>query len=73
MDIKHPEYEASQADEFELLDLRGSRLARIDVGALGTGTHMIDFAAGRTLEPGLYFIRLQQSGANKTMRVAFLR
>jgi hypothetical protein len=39
-----------------------------DVTALGVGSHRIDLAAGRRFRPGVYLLRLTQSGREVTAR-----
>lgn len=58
------------AARIELLDVNGRRVAEREVGSLGAGRHTLDLAGGRRVEPGLYFARLWQAGASRTVRVA---
>jgi hypothetical protein len=46
----------------EVMDLRGRRVLRRDVGKLGAGEHRLGWDGGASLAPGLYWIRLSQSG-----------
>lgn len=57
----------------ELLDVAGRTLDVRDVGAMGAGAHVVELAAGRTLSPGLYFVRLRQGGQQRLERVTVLR
>lgn len=50
--------------ELELPDISGRRVLSHEVGSLGAGQHTIDFAQGRRVAPGLYWVRLVQ-GANR--------
>jgi hypothetical protein len=54
----------------EVLDVMGRLVTRRDVGSLGAGSHVVDLAAGRTLAPGLYLVRLRQGGNARVTRVA---
>jgi len=56
----------------ELFDLAGRRLVAREVGAFGAGAHRVDLAAGRRFAPGVYLLRLTQSGVTRTARVAVL-
>jgi hypothetical protein len=56
----------------ELVDLAGRRVASRDVGALGAGWHTVDLAEGGAIPAGLYFVRLEQGGNTKTLRVTVL-
>jgi hypothetical protein len=51
-----------------LLDVSGRRLAEMEVGALGTGRHVVEL--GRGLTPGLYLVRLTQGAQVRVLRVA---
>jgi hypothetical protein len=52
-----------------LHDVSGRRLASREVGALGAGSHTIDFAHSKDLPAGVYYLRLQQETRTATQRV----
>jgi hypothetical protein len=52
----------------ELFDVAGRRIVSHEVTALGAGLHRIDLAAGRAFRPGVYLLRLTQSGRAVTAR-----
>ncbi|HXJ63882.1 MAG TPA: T9SS type A sorting domain-containing protein, partial [Actinomycetota bacterium] len=54
----------------QLIDVTGRRLLARDVGEVGVGRHSLDLAPGRRLEPGLYWLRLEQGGREVRARVA---
>jgi len=56
----------------ELLDVAGRALVTRQVGAMGPGDRSIDLA-GRSMPPGIYFIRLTQAGTQVRARIAVLR
>jgi hypothetical protein len=51
----------------------GRQVMDRDVGALGPGRHLLRFGDGRSLRPGLYFIRLEQGPKVVNRRVCVLR
>jgi hypothetical protein len=53
----------------ELIDLSGRRVFSRDVGALGAGSHHLEIDAARSFAPGMYFLRLAQSGRMLSSRV----
>lgn len=55
----------------ELLDVSGRRLA--DRLVTGAGAQVVNLAEGRTLEPGVYLVRLTQGGRSLTARVSIVR
>jgi hypothetical protein len=57
----------------ELMDVAGRTLASEPVGAMGAGTHSFEFAGGKALPPGIYFLRLSQGRSEVRTRVAVLR
>jgi len=57
----------------ELLEVAGRRVTEREVRALGPGRHVVELAAGRTLAPGLYFVRLLQGARVRVERVATLK
>ena len=57
----------------ELLDVVGRSLASRQIGAMGPGDHSIELAVSRPMPPGIYFVRLTQTGTRVRMRVAVLR
>lgn len=54
----------------ELVDISGRRWLDQPVGTYGAGQHQIDLATAGRYPPGLYFVRLSQSGRTATSRVA---
>lgn len=56
----------------DLFDSAGRRVASADAGALGAGRHSVTLGEGR-LEAGLYWARLVQGGAVRTLRAVVLR
>ena len=58
----------------ELLDIAGRRLAKLDVGTLGAGAHMVDITPlGHRLAPGLYWLLLTQREKTVTAKAAVVR
>lgn len=57
----------------ELLDVRGRVLATQDVGALGSGPHLVTLTAPGRLPAGLYFACLRQGRERRTLKAAILR
>jgi hypothetical protein len=66
--LKHP-----GPARLELLDVAGRVLASAQVGTMGPGRHSADLAGGKTLLPGIYFLRLSQGGSEMRTRVAVTR
>ena len=60
------------AARLELLDVSGRRVLARDVGSLGVGRHTVNLAAGRSVAPGLYWVRLTQGANRQTTRVAVI-
>ena len=56
----------------ELLDLNGRRVFAREVGSLGAGSHHLEIGGGRDFSPGMYFLRLEQSGRSLVTRVVML-
>jgi hypothetical protein len=57
----------------ELVDVAGRRVVDRSVGGLGAGRHVVDLAAGRSLPPGIYLIRLTQGMHSRVARAAVVR
>ena len=57
----------------ELVDVAGRRLASNRIVNIGPGAHTMSFATPAGLRPGLYWLRLTQSGRAASTRVALLR
>jgi hypothetical protein len=57
----------------ELMDVAGRALLSRQVGVMGAGRHTFELTGGRALHPGIYFLRLTQSGIEARTRVAILR
>ena len=55
----------------ELLDVTGRRVAVQELGTLGPGRHTVDIRE-RSLEPGIYFVRLEHGRDSRMSRVAVL-
>ena len=53
----------------ELFDVRGRRVAKLDVGASGVGEHVAIFGRMQGAGPGLYWVRLQQGERSATARI----
>ena len=56
-----------------LVDVTGRRIVARDVGALGPGHHVVDLLEVAGIRSGIYFIRLGQGDAMKTVRTAVLQ
>jgi hypothetical protein len=56
----------------ELLDTNGRRLQSREVGSLGPGRHTVDFAEGRKVAPGIYWVQLTQGANRRGTRVAVI-
>ena len=57
----------------DLLDVGGRRVTAIDAGALGAGTHRLRMGTTADLAPGVYLIRLRQSGRTLIAKAAIIR
>ena len=57
----------------ELLDLAGRRVRVLSLGARGPGLHAVELAGLGTLRPGVYLVRLTQSGHSLTAKAVFIR
>lgn len=57
----------------EVLDIAGRRLFGRDVGALGSGSHVLDLAEGRLLSAGVYLLRLTRGPLALTARGIIVR
>jgi hypothetical protein len=60
---------SAEAARLDLLDLSGRRLRSREVGSLGAGAHQVELGSARDFRPGMYFVRLSQSGRALTRRV----
>jgi hypothetical protein len=60
------------AARIELLDVSGRQVRSRDVGAMGTGRHTVNLSDGRSVAPGIYWVRLTQGANQKTARVAVI-
>jgi hypothetical protein len=63
----------SSPAQLELFDLSGRRVASRDLRDLGAGSHVVPFAEGARLTPGLYVVRLTQSGVSLIRKAAVVR
>jgi len=57
----------------QVLDSAGRRVYSKEVGSLGPGRHSINIGPELKLKPGLYFIRIAQSGQEVTSRIAIVK
>jgi hypothetical protein len=57
----------------EMIDVAGRRVVDRAVGGLGIGHHVVDLAAGRSLSPGIYLIKLTQGVHSRVARAAVVR
>lgn len=55
--------------QLALFDVIGRCVARVEVGTLGAGTHVVDLARRAPLGPGVYLVRLARAGQNALARV----
>jgi hypothetical protein len=62
----------SEPARLELVDVSGRRLASLDVGDLGPGTHAVDLAQRRQMPAGLYLVRLTRGATELDTRVVVL-
>jgi hypothetical protein len=60
------------AARLELLDVSGRQVLMREVGSLGPGRHALNLAEGRSIPPGLYFVRLVQGDRWQRARVAVI-
>lgn len=58
--------------ELRLIDLAGRAVASVRA-PLGAGRHSVELAAGRALNPGVYFLTLVQGAQSARMKVTILR
>jgi len=56
----------------ELLDVGGRRVLTREVHSMGAGRHRVNLAEGRSVAPGVYWVRLTQGTNRRTTRVAVL-
>ncbi len=63
--------EGGRGARLELLDLAGRRVADVPLGAFAPGVHSVPLQAAG-LRPGVYLVRLSQSGRASTRKVAVL-
>jgi hypothetical protein len=57
----------------ELIDVAGRVRESHDVGVLGPGSHVLDLVPRSALRPGIYFLRLRQSGHELLARAAVIK
>jgi hypothetical protein len=57
----------------DLLDVGGRRVATVDAGALGAGTHRLRLGDTADLAPGLYMVRLRHGGHVLVAKAAIVR
>ncbi len=58
--------------ELEMLDVTGRRVAAAAVGALGAGPHALTLAPAHPPSPGVYWLRLTQSGVSRVAKAVVL-
>lgn len=56
----------------ELLDVLGRRIVFRELGSLGSGSHVVQLAEGRSLSPGMYLVRLRQGAITRSTRVTIV-
>lgn len=56
----------------DLLDLSGRLLRRMEVGALGSGSHSVQLGTGLGLRSGVYFVRLTHGAQGATTRTVLI-
>ena len=63
--------------QVEVLDSSGRLLRRLDGGSREAGTHVLRWdgsdGAGRTLSPGVYYVRVRAGELMRTLRVSLIR
>jgi hypothetical protein len=64
---------SAEPASLELLDVSGRRLANRDVGGLGAGRHLLHLDEGQRISPGIYLLRLTQSGRSLMSRAVVVR
>ena len=64
---------SSRPAALELFDVAGRRLAARNVGGLGAGTHVLDLAERRTLQPGVYFVSLTDGHSTARARAVVIQ
>lgn len=64
---------AADPARLDLIDLQGRRIAGREVRAGASGQGRITLSETALLKPGVYFVRLQQGGVQKTARIAVLQ
>lgn len=57
----------------ELVDVSGRSLLRREIGALGAGRHLLRLEEGARVAPGMYWLRLRQSGRTLIARGVVVR
>ena len=63
---------SAEPARLELIDIGGRRVTEHEVGTLGPGRHRVELSSGRRLRPGLYLVRLEQSGQVRVTRATVL-
>ncbi len=63
---------ASAPTRLSVHDLRGARVASVDYGVLGAGSHLLEWSPG-ALRPGVYFLRVDAGGLSATRRIAVVQ
>ena len=53
----------------ELINVAGRSMGSMDLTGKGPGRHMVDFAAGKKVPSGTYFLRLTQNEKSVTKTV----
>ena len=57
----------------ELLDVSGRRVRAREVGSLGAGRHTVNLTEGRSVNAGVYWVRLTQGADQRTARVVVIQ
>lgn len=57
----------------ELIDVSGRRIESRQIVAPAPGSHVIELASGRRLEPGLYLVRVHQGERRAQTKIALVR
>jgi hypothetical protein len=59
--------------KLSVVDIAGRRVSERAVGPLGPGRHVLNLGATGRLTPGVYLVRLEQSGRSRFSRVSVVR
>lgn len=56
----------------DMIDVAGRVVRAVEVGSRGPGAHSVELAGDAPLRPGIYFLRLRQSGEEVRARIAVI-